>query len=209
VEICYRSALSLRSSDPQAWDRLFAEIHEALPDKRDEFIARRSETIAGWVFPEDRRQRSRHNTELAQLFADEVRKLYGSADDRPNSEQQQQALADAMVDVFATKNRVLHRVFESIRSVGDGAGLIGPKGTHRKKRFLLRADLLETLSFIHCARTIDGKVVSDDPLSAGEMLRIWFERYGLVVDAARPEVVDAWIRVSSTHGLCPICLTLR
>ena len=191
LEICYRSAASLRSSDSQHWDRIFQEIETAPPDKRDDFIAKRSESVAGWVFPEDRRKRSRHNTELADLLADEIRKLYARPDDRPDADHQQRALAHAMVDVFATRSRVIHRVFESVRSFGDGAGLIGPKGTHRKKRFLLRADLLETLAFVHCARAVAGKIASDDPLSAGEMLRTWFDRYGIVVDAARPEVVDA------------------
>ena len=33
--------------------------------------------------------------------------------------------------------------------------------------------------------------MSDDPLSAGAMLRTWFERYGIVIDASRPEVIEA------------------
>jgi hypothetical protein len=191
LDVCYRSAVSLRSSDSGSWDRLFAEIEAASSEERDDFIAKRSESVANWVFPEDRRRRSRHNAELSDTFAAEIRQLYAKPEQTRGVEDQQRALADAMLAVFASRSRVLYKMFESVRSFGDGGGLIGPKGSYRKKRFLLRADLLETLAVVHCARAGVGAVISDDPLSAGEMLRAWFERYGLVVDAARPEVVDA------------------
>lgn len=191
LEICHRSAASLRAADTAAWDRIFAEIQAAAPDQRDDVVARRAESVADWVFPEDRRKRSRQNAELAELLAAEILQLYARAAQPPSGGDQQRALAEATLDVFASKSRVLHKVFDCVRSVGDGAGLIGPKGTHQKKRFLLRADLLETLCVVHCARVGAGKVVSDDPLSAGTMLRTWFERYGIVIDASRPEVIEA------------------
>ncbi len=96
-----------------------------------------------------------------------------------------------MLAVFGSRSRVLHKVFECVRSVGDGAGFIGPKGTHQKKRFMLRADLLETLSVLHCSHVRKRLIEGDDPLSVGTMLETWFGRYGIVVDAARPEVVEA------------------
>ncbi len=190
LEICYRSAASLRAADTGAWDRIFAEIQAASPEQREAMASRRAESVANWVFPEDRR-RSRHNAELSDLLTAEIRQLYARTAQPQSGEDQQRALAEAMLGLFASKSRVLHKVFDCVRSVGDGAGLIGPKGTHQKKRFLLRADLLETLSVVHCARAAAGNVVSDDPLSAGAMLRTWFERYGIIVDAARPEVVEA------------------
>lgn len=191
LEICYRSAASLRAADTRAWDRIFAEIQEASPEQRDDMAARRAKFVADWVFPEDRRKRSRNNAELSELLTAELLKLYARTTGPPSGEDQQRALAEAMLAVFAGKSRILHKVFDCVRSVGDGAGLIGPKGSHQKKRFLLRADLLETLSVVHCARAAAGEVVSDDPLSTGAMLRAWFDRYGIVVDAARPEVVEA------------------
>ncbi len=191
LEVCYQSSASLRAADTGAWDRIFGEIESASPEQLDDFVARRAKSIADWVFPEDRRRRSSHNAELSELLTTKIRQHYARAAQPPSGEDQQRALAEAMLDVFASRGRVLHKVFDCVRSVGDGAGLIGPKGTHQKKRFLLRADLLETLSVVHCARAAVGKVASDDPLSAGAMLQTWFERYGIVVDAARPEVVEA------------------
>lgn len=190
LEICYRSATSLRAADPAAWDRLFAEIGSASADARDDVVTRRAESIADWVFPEDKRRRSRQNAELAGVLTTEIVRLY-AAPQAPSVEDQQRTLADVMLGVFGSRSRVLHKVFECLRSVGDGAGLIGPKGTHQKKRFLLRADLLETLSVVHCARAMAGDVPGDDPLSTGNVLQTWFERYGIVVDAARPEVIEA------------------
>ena len=129
LEICYRSAASLRAADTAAWERIFAEIQAASPEQRDDMVARRAESVADWVFPDDRRKRSRQNAELSELLTAEILQLYARAAQPPSGEDQQRALAEAMLDVFASKSRVLHKVFDCVRSVGDGAGPIGPQGT--------------------------------------------------------------------------------
>ncbi len=76
LEICYRSAASLHAADPGAWDRVFDEIESASPAQRDDFVTRRAASLADWVFPEDKRRRSRNNDELTAILADEIGDLY-------------------------------------------------------------------------------------------------------------------------------------
>lgn len=188
-EICWRSARSLRADMQGLWRQAFEELGRHRGPGWDAAVGDTALVLLNRLTAGGRKPTKKQITDFPDALHGEVTPLYQAGD--PTDEQLESALARAMLMLYGGRSRTLDKVFDCIRAVGDGAGFIGPKGTHQRKRFLLRADLLEVLAVVHLERSARGEVKSDEPSSVDALLTAWFHRYGIVVDAARPEVVTA------------------
>jgi hypothetical protein len=213
-EICWRSARSLRTDMKGLWRQTFEQLAEHRGAGWDAAVVDTARGLLRRLTESGRRKAtSKQATDFERALSDELTPLFEQAAGTggqaelfaairseqaplfeprlPTDAQLESALARAMLTLYGGRSRTLDKVFDCIRAVGDGAGFIGPKGTHQRKRFLLRADLLEVLAVVHLERSARGEVASDEPSSVDALLTAWFERYGIVVDASRPEVVAA------------------
>lgn len=187
-ELCYRSAASVRRSLGSGWDGAFAQLGTASVSDRAREAENYAVLIAGRAIRETRRA-DRQLKELRDVLAEQ---LEGLAGDPQAAERAEALLAEALFATYSSGSRVLKKVFDFLSSVGDGAGFVGPKGGTRKKRFLLRADLLDVLAVVHTSRVDRGLVRDEDPLAVPALLSEWFQRYRVVVDASSRAVMDAW-----------------
>jgi hypothetical protein len=187
-ELCYRSAASVRRSLGSSWDSAFAQLGTASASDRSREAENYAVLIAGRAIRETRRA-DRQLKELRDLLSEQLEGLAGVPKAAERAEAQ---LAEALFATYSSGSRVLKKVFDFLSSVGDGAGFVGPKGGNRKKRFLLRADLLDVLAVVHASRVDRGLVRDEDPLAVPSLLSEWFQRYRVVVDASSRTVMDAW-----------------
>jgi len=127
--------------------------------------------------------------------------------DAPTPDAVEKVLVAALYDAFNTASGPVTKVKDFLRNSGRAAGIVGPEGSNRRKRYQLDDRAIELLVRLHAARpetTI--KTSEDERQSLGAFLDDIAERYGMILTVER-EVARK--RLDEAVGGAPAMRALR
>jgi hypothetical protein len=105
---------------------------------------------------------------------------------KPTPEGVEFVLVTALYNAFDTASGPATKVKDFLRNTGRAAGIVGPEGAYRRKRYQLDDRAIEMLARLHAARP-DETILSDEDerQSVGAFLDDLAERYGMIVTVER------------------------
>jgi len=121
----------------------------------------------------------------------------------PNLSLIEDLLVGALYAAFDTASGPITKVKDYLRNTGRAAGIVGPEGTYRRKRYQLDDRAFELLLRLHAARRSDTVLSDEDEKqSVGAWLDDMAERYGLVVTTERERAKKRFeLAIDSSPGM--------
>jgi hypothetical protein len=142
---------------------------------------------------------NKFKTRVSQLIDDRDQDSPG-----PARGEVEELVVQALCEAFSGTSGPIEKTKEYLRNMGRGAGLVGPEGGSRRKRYQLDDMTLELLTRLHVSRDLDiVRSTETEKESVEAFLDDIFERYGIIITAER-EMVDERIRSVREHVASPL-----
>ena len=129
--------------------------------------------------------RKRATNDFRQAFLTALRQAEarGSA---PNSSMIENLLVEALYGAFDTSSGPVTKVKDYLRNTGRAAGIVGPEGIYRRKRYQMDDRAFELLLRLHASRPPETVLTDEDEKqSVAAWLDDVSERYGLILTTER------------------------
>ncbi len=104
----------------------------------------------------------------------------------PTAEIARHLVVGALYAAFDTTSGPAVKAKDFLRNAGRAAGIVGPEGSYRRKRYQLEDRAIEMLVRLHAARPAETiKTAEDERQSVGAWLDDLAERYGMIITLER------------------------
>ena len=151
--------------------------------------------------------KERQRQTATNKFKTRVSQLIDERDEvssRPAKDEVEELVVQALCEAFSGTSGPIEKTKDYLRNMGRGAGLVGPEGGFRRKRYQLDDMTLELLTRLHVSRDLETvRSTETEKESVEAFLDDIFERYGIIITAER-EMVDERIRSVREHPPSPL-----